>query len=84
MFSVYSVNGCDDNVPEKMMKRLMIAMLTLAVCFPAASQGVRKTMDEFNKMSRNDTTLVELHGVVSKLGANPRGILYLKDETGEA
>ena len=62
----------------------MIAMLTLAVCFPAASQGVRKTMDEFNKMSRSDTTLVELHGVVSKVGANPRGILYLKDETGEA
>ena len=59
-------------------------MLALAVCFPAASQGVRKTMDEFNKMSRSDTTLVELHGVVSKVGANPRGILYLKDETGEA
>lgn len=61
-----------------------VRMLTLAVCFPAASQGVRKTMDEFNKMSRSDTTLVELHGVVSKVGANPRGILYLKDETGEA
>ena len=62
----------------------MIAMLTLAVCLPAASQGVRKTMDEFNKMSRNDTTLVELHGVVSKMGSNPRGVLYLQDETGEA
>ena len=66
------------------MKRIIIAMLALAACFPAASQGVRKTMDEFNKMSRSDTTLVELHGVVSKVGANPRGILYLKDETGEA
>ena len=62
----------------------MIAMLTLAVCLPAASQGVRKTMDEFNKMSRNDTTLVELHGVVSKMGSNPRGVIYLQDETGEA
>ncbi len=62
----------------------MIVMLALAACLPAASQGVRKTMDEFNKMSRSDTTLVELHGVVSKVGGNPRGILYLKDETGEA
>ena len=72
------------NVQKQMMKRLMIVMLALAACLPAASQGVRKTMDEFNKMSRNDTSLVELHGVVSKVGGNPRGILYLKDETGEA
>ena len=62
----------------------MIVMLALAACFPAASQGARKTMDEFNKMSRSDTSLVELHGVVSKMGSNPRGVLYLKDETGEA
>lgn len=72
------------NVQKQMMKRLMIVMLALAACLPAASQGVRKTMDEFNKMSRNDTSLVELHGVVSRMGSNPRGVLYLKDDTGEA
>ena len=66
------------------MKRLIFVMLALAACFPAASQGVRKTMDEFNKMSRNDTTLVELHGVVSRLKGDQRGVFYLKDETGEA
>ncbi len=62
----------------------MIVMLALAACLPAASQGVRKTMDEFNKMSRNDTSLVELHGVVSRLKGDQRGVFYLKDETGEA
>ena len=66
------------------MKRLIFVMLALAAGFPAASQGVRKTMDEFNKMSRNDTTLVELHGVVSRLKGDQRGVFYLKDETGEA
>ena len=76
--------GMRVNVQKQMMKRLMIVMLALAACLPAASQGVRKTMDEFNKMSRNDTSLVELHGVVSKMSSNPRGVLYLKDETGEA
>ena len=72
------------DVQEKMMKRLIFAMLALAACFPAASQGVRKTMDEFNKMSRNDTSLVVLHGVVSRLKGDQRGVFYLKDETGEA
>lgn len=76
--------GMRVNVQKQMMKRLMIVMLALAACLPAASQGVRKTMDEFNKMSRNDTSLVELHGVVSRMGSNPRGVLYLKDDTGEA
>lgn len=76
--------GMRVNVQKQMMKRLMLVMLALAACLPAASQGVRKTMDEFNKMSRNDTSLVELHGVVSKMSSNPRGVLYLKDETGEA
>ena len=76
--------GMRVNVQKQMMKRLMIVMLALAACLPAASQGVRKTMDEFNKMSRNDTSLVELHGVVSRMGSNPRGVLYLQDETGEA
>lgn len=72
------------NVQKQMMKRLMIVMLALAACLPAASQGVRKTMDEFNKMSRNDTSLVELHGVVSRMRGDQRGVFYLKDVTGEA
>ena len=66
------------------MKRIFLAILALAACLPAAAQGVRKTADEFNKMSRSDTSLVELHGVVSQLRSNPRGVFYLKDETGEA
>ena len=66
------------------MKRIAIALLTLAVCLPGMAQGVRKTADEFNKMSRSDTSLVILHGVVSQLRSNPRGVFYLKDETGEA
>ena len=67
------------------MKRLYILLLTLAAVLPAGAQGVRKTADEFNKMSRSDTSLVVLHGVVSRTRANDqRGVFYLKDETGEA
>ena len=66
------------------MKRLFIILLALATVLPAAAQGVRKTADEFNKMSRTDTTLVELHGVVSRMKGDQRGVFYLKDETGEA
>lgn len=67
------------------MKRLFILLPALAACLPAGAQGVRKTADEFNKMSRNDTSLVVLHGVVSRTRANDqRGVFYLKDETGEA
>ena len=66
------------------MKQLFIILLAIAVGLPAAAQGVRKTADEFNKMSRNDTTLVKLHGVVSRMKGDQRGVFYLKDETGEA
>jgi TonB family protein len=67
------------------MKRLFIVFIALAAVLPAAAQGVRKTADEFNKMSRSDTSLVVLHGVVSRTRANDqRGVFYLKDETGEA
>ena len=66
------------------MKRLFILLFALAAGIPAAAQGVRKTADEFNKMSGSDTSLVELHGVVSRLRSNPRGVFWLKDETGEA
>ena len=66
------------------MKRLFIAFLALATCLPGLAQGVRKTMDAFNKMSASDTSLVELHGVVSRLRSNPRGVFWLKDATGEA
>ena len=67
------------------MKRLFIVLLALAACLPVGAQGVRKTADEFNKMSRSDTSLVILHGVVARTRANDqRGVFYLKDETGEA
>ena len=66
------------------MKRIVLAILALAATFPAAAQGVRKTADEFNKMSNSDTSLVELHGVVSRMRSTPRGVFWLKDATGEA
>ena len=67
------------------MKRVVLALLALAAGLPAAAQGVRKTADEFNKMSRRDTSLVILHGVVTRPRANDqRGVFYLQDETGEA
>jgi TonB family protein len=67
-----------------MMKKTAIFLILLSIALPGWSQGVRKTADEFNKMSGNDTSLVVLHGVVSRLKSNPRGVFYLKDETGEA
>ena len=66
------------------MKRLLILFLALTAGLGAQAQGVRKTADEFNKMSRSDTSLVVLHGVVSRLRSNPRGVFWLKDATGEA
>ena len=67
------------------MKRIVLALFALAATLPVAAQGVRKTADEFNKMSRSDTSLVVLHGVVSRTRANDqRGVFYLQDETGEA
>ena len=66
------------------MKRLFIVLLALAAGVAAQAQAVRKTADEFNKMSRSDTTLVELHGVVSRMKGDQRGVFYLKDATGEA
>lgn len=66
------------------MKRIVAALITLAACLPAGAQAIRKTADEFNKMSRSDTSLVELHGVVSRMKGDQRGVFYLKDTTGEA
>ena len=66
------------------MKRIALALLALAACLPGHAQGIRKTADEFNKMSRSDTSLVVLHGVVSRMRGDQRGVFYLKDETGEA
>ena len=67
------------------MKRVVLTILALAAGLSAAAQGVRKTADEFNKMSSSDTSLVVLHGVVTRPRANDtRGVFYLKDETGEA
>ena len=67
------------------MKRLFVILLAISAALSLAAQGVRKTADEFNKMSRSDTSLVILHGVVTRTRANDqRGVFYLKDETGEA
>ena len=66
------------------MKRLLIVFLALSAIIPGQAQGVRKTADEFNKMSRSDTSLVILHGVVSRMRGDQRGGFYLKDDTGEA
>ena len=67
------------------MKRVVLAILALAAGLSAAAQGIRKTADEFNKMSGSDTSLVVLHGVVTRPRADDtRGVFYLKDETGEA
>ena len=41
--------------------------MALTAGLSAAAQGVRKTADEFNKMSRGDTTLVILHGTANKM-----------------
>ena len=68
-----------------MMKRLFVLILALAAALPASAQGIRKTADEFNRMSRSDTSLVVLQGVMVRPRANDqRGVFYLKDETGEA
>ena len=66
------------------MKRIFIALLALAACLPSAAQGVRKTADEFNKMSRKDTSLVILEGVVSRIRDTQRGTFYIWDGTAEA
>ena len=67
------------------MKRLFVILLAISAALSLAAQGVRKTADEFNKMSRSDTSLVILHGVVTRTRANDqRGVFYLKDEPGEA
>ena len=67
------------------MKRLVIAIMALAIGLSAVAQGVRKTADEFNKMSRGDTTLVILHGTANKMRKDDtRGVFYLRDATGDA
>lgn len=66
------------------MKRLLSITLLAALCLPAGAQGVRKTAEEFNKMSRKDTSLVILEGVVTRVRDTQRGTFYLWDGTGEA
>ena len=59
--------------------------MALTAGLSAAAQGVRKTADEFNKMSRSDTTLVILHGTANKMRKDDtRGVFYLRDATGDA
>ena len=66
------------------MKKLVIVFLALAATLPAAAQGIRKTAEEFNRMVRSDTSLVQLKGVVCDMRIDPRGVFYLEDETGKA
>ena len=67
------------------MKRVVLTILALAAGLSAAAQGVRKTADEFNKMSRSDTSLVILHGTANKMRKDDtRGVFYLRDATGDA
>jgi len=67
------------------MRRVVLAILALAAGLSAAAQGVRKTTDEFNKMSRSDTSLVILHGTANKMRKDDtRGVFYLRDATGDA
>ena len=67
------------------MKRVVLAIMALAAGLSAAAQGVRKTADEFNKMSRSDTSLVILHGTANKMRKDDtRGVFYLRDATGDA
>lgn len=67
------------------MNRLIPFLLLLGAFAPVGhAQGVRKTADEFNKMSRSDTSLVILEGVVTRIRNNQRGALYLRDASGEA
>ena len=67
------------------MKRVVLAIMALTAGLSAAAQGVRKTADEFNKMSRGDTTLVILHGTANKMRKDDtRGVFYLRDATGDA
>ena len=63
---------------------ITIALLLTALAPEGAAQGIRKTADEFNRMSRSDTSLVILQGVVTRIRNSQRGALYLRDETGEA
>lgn len=65
------------------MKRILLVLLTLAAGFPALAQGIRKTADEFNRMSRSDTSLVVVEGVVSRMKGDQRGVFYFRDATGE-
>ena len=66
------------------MKKTLLLLAILAN-LPVMAQGVRKTADEFNKMSSSDTSLVELHGTANKMRKDDtRGVFYLRDATGDA
>ena len=66
------------------MKKTLLLLAILAN-LPVMAQGVRKTADEFNKMSRSDTSLVILHGTANKMRKDDtRGVFYLRDATGDA
>ena len=67
------------------MKRSLLTAITfcLLLCGTDALAQVPRTVREFLRMSRNDTTLCQLHGVVNRIRNNVNGNLYLTDGTGE-
>ena len=64
------------------MKRLLSLTLALCCCSFAIAQ-IPKTVREFLRMSKKDTSLCQLHGVVDRIRNNVNGNLYLTDGTGE-
>lgn len=64
------------------MKKTIFLLLALCGSLSAFAQ-VPKTVREFLRMSKKDTTLCQLHGVVDRIRNNVNGNLYLTDGTGE-
>lgn len=69
------------------MKKIVVLLLLslFAGLFQAAAQdGARSmTIKEFRRMSKKDTTVCILRGVVTRVRDMDRGKLFIKDETGE-
>jgi len=62
------------------MKRMLFLLLLLAQT--ALAQPPQKTVKEFLKLSKTDTTSYLVHGVVSKVRSTTSGSFYLQDATG--
>ena len=64
------------------MKKTLLILMALCCCLSSLAQ-TPKTVREFLRMSKKDTTLCRLHGVVDRIRNNVNGNLYLTDGTGE-